>query len=120
MELTGADLALVSEGSFGAHPTAFFLPANEEWLVLLDIHFPKPVTLCARLIAPPNDHLHLSCSHRFYNPRCGDDQSCGSDQDFGIYPKPDQTTVFLHSSVFSIALVFAQNKPIPLFFWWIP
>lgn len=36
MELTGADLALASEGSFGAHPAAFFLPANEEWLLFYD------------------------------------------------------------------------------------
>ncbi len=36
LELSGADLAISSEGSFGAHPTAFFLPANEEWLLLLD------------------------------------------------------------------------------------
>lgn len=36
MELTGADLALSSEGSFGAHPAAFFLPANEEWLFFYD------------------------------------------------------------------------------------
>ena len=36
LELTGCDLALASEGSFGAHPSAFFLPANEEWLLFLD------------------------------------------------------------------------------------
>jgi hypothetical protein len=36
MDLTGCDLALASEGSFGPHPTAFFLPANEEWLLLVD------------------------------------------------------------------------------------
>jgi hypothetical protein len=36
LELTGCDLALASEGSFGAHPSAFFLPANEEWLLLID------------------------------------------------------------------------------------
>jgi len=36
LELTGGDLVLASEGSFGAHPSAFFLPANEEWLLLLD------------------------------------------------------------------------------------
>ncbi len=36
MELTGCDLVLASEGSFGVHPSAFFLPANEEWLLLLD------------------------------------------------------------------------------------
>ena len=28
LELTGCDLAIASEGSFGAHPSAFFLPAN--------------------------------------------------------------------------------------------
>ena len=36
MDLTGCDLVLASEGSFGAHPAAFFLPANEEWLLLID------------------------------------------------------------------------------------
>ncbi|MEY3647592.1 MAG: hypothetical protein RLZ13_474, partial [Bacteroidota bacterium] len=36
MELTGCDLVLASEGSFGPHPAAFFLPANEEWLLLVD------------------------------------------------------------------------------------
>ena len=36
MELTGSDLAIASEGSFGAHPATFFLPANEEWLLLID------------------------------------------------------------------------------------
>lgn len=36
LDLFGGDLALASEGSFGAHPAAFFLPANEEWLLLLD------------------------------------------------------------------------------------
>ena len=36
MQLTGCDLAIASEGSFGAHPSAFFLPANEEWLLLID------------------------------------------------------------------------------------
>ncbi|GMQ30285.1 DUF6671 family protein [Algoriphagus confluentis] len=36
MDLLGADLALASEGSFGAHPSLFFLPADEEWLVFSD------------------------------------------------------------------------------------
>jgi hypothetical protein len=36
MDLSGCDLALASEGSFGPHPAAFFLPANEEWLLLVD------------------------------------------------------------------------------------
>jgi hypothetical protein len=33
---TGYDLALASEGSFGSHPAAFFLQANEEFLLLHD------------------------------------------------------------------------------------
>lgn len=36
LELTSCDLVLASEGSFGPHPSAFFLPANEEWLLLID------------------------------------------------------------------------------------
>ena len=36
MELSGCDLAVASEGSFGPHPSIFFLPANEECLLLLD------------------------------------------------------------------------------------
>ncbi|GAB2496321.1 DUF6671 family protein [Algoriphagus taiwanensis] len=36
LELSGADLALSSEGSFGSHPSLFFLPANEEWLFFSD------------------------------------------------------------------------------------
>lgn len=34
--VTGDDLILASEGSFGPHPTAFFIPADEEHLLLLD------------------------------------------------------------------------------------
>jgi hypothetical protein len=36
MEQTGVDLAIASEGSFGPHPQLFFVPANEEWLLLID------------------------------------------------------------------------------------
>lgn len=36
MQITGCDLVLASEGSFGAHPVAFFSQANEELVVLLD------------------------------------------------------------------------------------
>jgi hypothetical protein len=36
MELTHADLALASEGSFGSHPFIPFVPANEEWVVCVD------------------------------------------------------------------------------------
>ena len=34
--LAGADLVLASEGSFGPHPELYFIPANEEILVLQD------------------------------------------------------------------------------------
>lgn len=36
MEITGTELAIASEGSFGAHPSIPFIPAHEELLVLID------------------------------------------------------------------------------------
>ncbi|MBL7789947.1 MAG: hypothetical protein JNL75_09000 [Chitinophagales bacterium] len=36
LEITGLDLAVASEGSFGAHPSAFFAHANDELVMLLD------------------------------------------------------------------------------------
>lgn len=36
LQQTGYNLAIASEGSFGAHPSIPFLPANEEWLMLMD------------------------------------------------------------------------------------
>lgn len=36
MELTGCDLAIASEGSFGAHPSFYFVHADEEFVLLLD------------------------------------------------------------------------------------
>lgn len=36
IEQTGETLALASEGSFGPHPTLFFVPANVELVLLLD------------------------------------------------------------------------------------
>ncbi len=37
MELTGCDLAISSEGSFGAHPAYVFIPGNEEIVMLRDL-----------------------------------------------------------------------------------
>ena len=37
MERSGADLAIASEGSFGAHPEVFFAKANDEIVLLLDM-----------------------------------------------------------------------------------
>ncbi len=36
MELTGCTLAIASEGSYGPHPAIPWLPAGEEWVVLVD------------------------------------------------------------------------------------
>lgn len=36
MKATGYDLAVSSEGSFGPHPSLFFVPADDELLVLID------------------------------------------------------------------------------------
>ncbi|MCR9171600.1 MAG: hypothetical protein NXI10_03850 [bacterium] len=36
MEVTGCDLVVASEGSFGNHPALFFVPADEEFLFLFD------------------------------------------------------------------------------------
>lgn len=36
MELTNCDLAVASEGSFGPHPSYFFAPADDEFLILID------------------------------------------------------------------------------------
>ena len=36
MDMENVDLAIASEGSFGNHPTLFFVPANEELLLLTD------------------------------------------------------------------------------------
>ena len=36
MKLSGCDLSIASEGSFGPHPTLFFIPADDEILMLID------------------------------------------------------------------------------------
>jgi len=36
MEKNQCDLVIASEGSFGAHPSVFFAPANEEFMMLVD------------------------------------------------------------------------------------
>jgi hypothetical protein len=36
MELTNCDLAIASEGSFGSHPTIYFVPADDEILMFID------------------------------------------------------------------------------------
>lgn len=36
MQLYNCDLCVASEGSFGPHPTMFFIPANEELVIFMD------------------------------------------------------------------------------------
>jgi len=36
MELTNCDLAIASEGSFGPHPSMYFVPADDEFLIFID------------------------------------------------------------------------------------
>ncbi len=36
MNTYGYDLGVASEGSFGPHPTLYFVPANEEFMILID------------------------------------------------------------------------------------
>ncbi|MBC7411807.1 MAG: hypothetical protein H7331_05060 [Bacteroidia bacterium] len=36
MELANCDLVISSEGSFGPHPTIYFIPADDEFLILID------------------------------------------------------------------------------------
>jgi hypothetical protein len=36
MELTNCDLGIASEGSFGAHPSMFFVSADDEFLIFID------------------------------------------------------------------------------------
>ena len=36
MELSNCDLGIASEGSFGSHPTIFFVPADDEFLIFID------------------------------------------------------------------------------------
>lgn len=36
LDLCEADLVIASEGSFGPHPSSFFIPANEEYIILID------------------------------------------------------------------------------------
>ncbi len=37
MRLSKCDLGIASEGSFGAHPTLFFIPADDEILIFIDL-----------------------------------------------------------------------------------
>lgn len=48
--VTGCSLAVASEGSFGPHPTIYFIPADEEILVFVDLE--NDVYVRARVVSP--------------------------------------------------------------------
>jgi hypothetical protein len=54
MDLTGVDLALASEGSFGPHPAIPFVPADEEVLLLLDRR--HGLEVAARVCSPHTNY----------------------------------------------------------------
>ena len=60
-ELTGCDLVLASEGSFGPHPVIGFVPADEELLVLRD--FEKGLTIRARAVSTDTNFGGQLCHH---------------------------------------------------------
>jgi len=39
MKMSNCDLGLASEGSFGPHPTMFYLPADDEFLIFIDARY---------------------------------------------------------------------------------
>ncbi|MEB3196613.1 MAG: DUF6671 family protein [Candidatus Sericytochromatia bacterium] len=60
LALTGADLALASEGSFGPHPMAPFLAANRELFVLLDRRLELTIVASAFTTATNFSHAVIS------------------------------------------------------------
>lgn len=65
------DLAIGSEGSFGPHPSYFFVPAGEEIMVLMDtkndleirVHLVTPKTNYSSLTLRPETHLEEFLRH---------------------------------------------------------
>lgn len=60
-EMTGIDLVLSSEGSFGPHPSFIFLPFNEEILLLKDFKHQLEILVRSRSLETNfNSHTHSS------------------------------------------------------------
>jgi hypothetical protein len=73
-----ADLVIASEGSFGPHPSLFFVPADEEWLLLYDARnqveiIAKEVStdtnFIGRRIASEQELHHFAAQTRFPSHR---------------------------------------------------
>ncbi len=57
---SGYTLGIASEGSFGPHPNYFFLPANEEVLVLIDLE--HNLEICAHHLSTETNFAHSEVS----------------------------------------------------------
>lgn len=60
-ELTGLDIVLASEGSFGAHPVLGFVPADEELLLLKD--FANNLEIKAKVLSTKTNFNGTECYH---------------------------------------------------------
>ena len=54
MHLYGFDLAIASEGSFGPHPNLYFVPADDEWIILIDLK--NKIEILAREISTETNY----------------------------------------------------------------
>jgi hypothetical protein len=53
-EVTGCDLVIASEGSFGPHPHLYFVPSDEELIMLVD--FKNQIEICASLLTTETNY----------------------------------------------------------------
>lgn len=60
IEETGETIAIASEGSFGAHPTIFFAPANVELVLLIDTTY--NIEIAGWEISTDTNHSHSEVS----------------------------------------------------------
>jgi hypothetical protein len=56
MQESNCDLAVASEGSFGPHPALFFVPAHEEFMMLIDKK--NKLEICVRTITQSTNFNH--------------------------------------------------------------
>lgn len=59
---TEFELVIASEGSFGAHPSFFFVPANDELIMFLDVK--NNIEIVAREICTETNYAHAVVSSR--------------------------------------------------------
>lgn len=62
LDLTGCNIGVASEGSFGPHPQVPFLPTNEEWLVWFDRE--TGLEVMHRELSFSTNHAHVDATSR--------------------------------------------------------